>query len=47
MKVCIKARLYGVAVRFINNQEMIEVEPEKTNVSIEDVLRYFYYSGIW
>lgn len=47
MQVCIKGQMYDMAVNFMAQHEILEVNVKATALQSADFLQYFYYSGIW
>ena len=46
-QACIKGPVYDVAVRFIRQNEIFEMDVKSTSIQSIDFLKYFYYAGIW
>lgn len=47
LQVAIKGLFYSAALAFIEKQDIVEVDSKQSELTSEDVLRYFYYVGIW
>ncbi len=39
--------MYSVAVTFIRNTDIFEVDLKKASLTCADYLKYFYYCGVW
>lgn len=47
LQACISGQMYGVALRFIADIQVLDFQVAKTQITAFDVLRYFYYAGVW
>jgi hypothetical protein len=46
LQVCISAHMYSFALNFLSSHQFDQLEPNLFPLSVVDLLRFFYYSGI-
>ena len=44
--LCLKGKLYHIAMREVLSTQVFEVAPQETAVDAEDVVRFFYYAAM-
>jgi len=44
LQVCLQAKVYNAALPVLE-QEILDIDPASTNLTPQDMLRYFYYGG--
>ena len=47
LQACIAGQMYGVALRFLDSQDIRDFDTARTHITSQDCMRYFYYAGIW
>jgi hypothetical protein len=46
-QACIKGQIYDVAVAFLHSHSVLEMDLKRAPVQAVDVVKYFYYAGMW
>ncbi len=47
LKLAIRGAFYSLALGFIESQDILEVDPQNSELTADDALQYFYYVGLW
>ncbi len=46
LQACIEGKMYNYATKFLDNNPILEVDPENTHILASDYLKYFYYGAL-
>lgn len=46
LQACIEGKMYNYAIKFLDNNPILEVDPENTHTLASDYLKYFYYGAL-
>ena len=46
-QVCISGQMYKIAGKFLDDHDILEIDPRSSPIQSQDYLEFFYYGGIW
>jgi len=46
LQACIASKMYNYATEYLDNNPILEVDPESTHIMASDYLKYFYYGAL-